>query len=351
MDVFEFPPPVSLPKREQGIYQLLLEIVRLCKEERRPHSENSLAKYLREAVAIFDSKIARKSLDVTKPRLQTEKLIHKAQRRVGVPQTRFRFRKPHRDSGKMNLVPMEFFEQIISKNLPAPGSSNNALAKLLVIISLYTGRRSSDFADVKIRNFSVTDQFFELTIPTTKSKAVKKIRLPLHRLIVPSLREYSRQTIQLLTENFSPDQSIHEIFTGKTLKSGVGRPDSSKIREFEAASIGHEIQRTHAFRHAFATWAPVAAMLAWNSDICCHPDIFPWVGGSEFFCPEMLAEWRKMTAFPAADPFPVIAQILGHTSPRELQSTYCVSWPVQLRIAAIRAKAELKSANYCPHYS
>jgi len=340
---YVFPTLDGISNEEREDYQIILEIVKIRNETGTPRSPASLSKYLHDAIDLLTAQHNHQKLSPTKSRRQAERLITTARQRLKLsPGHRATHLGAPPSKLKLNLVPVRFLEQTVLESLPDPTDLRRSLGRLLVIIALFTGRRASDYADATVGHFRASFGFLDLNIPSTKSASVKGLNLPLHQLIPPDLHGFLHSVTNALVRSYQPETTLYEILTGKPLKVGCGKEAAREISAAEAESLDNTITRTHTFRYAFATWAPIAAILAWNQDLLSDPRIHPWVNDSHFFSLAMLAEWRDLTGSRTADPFVVVSQLLGHTSTSELQRTYCVSWLVQLQIAVVRAAKELK---------
>jgi len=341
---YVFPHLEGLSSEEAQAYHVIKEMVAIKNETGVPRSHDALSKYLHDAIDLLEAEQTGSSLRPTKPRIHVQRLIQSARKRLGQPSGCGAIKAGHvTRKVQLNLVPLRFLESLVLRNLPDPLDLPLALGRLLVIIALSTGRRASDFADTTVGHFSLFSNLLDLTILQTKTASVTRIQLPLHRLIPPSLRPYAAQVINALATAYATETTLYEVLTGKKRRIGSGKSKAAHcISSAESESLDDEITRTHTFRYAFGTWAPVAAILAWQPDLCSHPRIQPWVEGSAFFGPEMLAEWRHLTGSATADPFITVSRILGHTSSGELLHSYCTSWVIQLQIAAINAAKALE---------
>lgn len=337
---YEFPVLEGLSSDEAEAYSIIQEIVKIQKETKTPKQMTSLSKYLHDAFHILLAEKRKCKLKQNQANRHAQRLIIKARNRLNLVSDCEVIRETDvANKIHLNLVPQRFLEQILANNLPELSDIKLAFSRALAVIFYSTGRRSSDFADVTVGHFSQVLEMRDLTIPNTKSALVKNLHLPLHRLLIPSLRPYVMSVIRTVSEEYSSDTTCSEILSGVKRRIHTDKDQASMIiRAGVVRSLDHKwITRSHTFRYAFGTWAPVAAILAWHQELCSHPLINPWVRDSDFFSPEMLNQWRDLTGSPAADPLKVVSRILGHSNPRELQGTYCVSWTIQLQLAAIIA--------------
>jgi len=340
---FEFPDLEGLSADESETYVIIREIVRTRQKTRLPRRDSSFANYLHQAVDLIEAEQKGFKLGSTPPRRQAHRLINEARERLKLPTPSTSvISAPVEVKIRLNLVPIRFIEDLVYTDLPAATETREALARLLVIISLATGRRASDFSGLTLAHFSAVLHFTDLTIPHTKVATVTSLPLPLHRLIPQPIRPYVARVIEQLALRYEKGTTIYEILSGGSGRATDGKDKiTAKISAAEAESLDNEVSRSHTHRYAFGAWAPVAATLAWTPELRDDPRIRPWVEGSHFFCPHMLEEWRKLTGSAASDPFDAVSRILGHTSTSELQRVYCVSWTILLEIAVIKAAAAL----------
>lgn len=334
----------GLSAEESEAYRIVREMDLMRMETRVPRSNDSFAIYLQEALNLIEAGQKGSKLEATQPRREAYRLIVRARMRLQLPvESAFTITKSTAVKLRLNLLPVRFIEDMVYTNLPDATQSQDALSRVLVIIALSTGRRASDFAGLTMAHFSAILHLTDLTIPDTKTFTVTDLKLPLHRLIPPSLQPYLARVIEQLVLRYDPKTTIYEILTGGKGQATDGKNKMTAIiSAAEAESLDNQITRTHTFRYVFGAWAPVVATLAWTPELCDDPRIRPWVEGSHFFCSEMMEVWRKLTVSATADPFVPVSQILGQTSTAELQRVYCVSWTLLLEIAVIRAAAVLK---------
>jgi len=335
-------PPEDLSPNEASAYQILREIVRLQENTgKKPISPTSLAKYLLNALDILESKEKRGKLaKATAPSKEALRRIKAACTSLKYERVDgyYTLAKAVERKLKLNLVPIRFLEETVFSKRPLVKDIAKSTSHVILLIDLFTGRRVSDFADVKFSDFSQHLGLLDLTISATKVRSMRGIKLPQHRLLPPPAFEYVKEwaTEVLKQHSGNPQITLYELITGQSRTVGTPKDVASEALDRALVkSLNGDLTRLHVLRYSFGTWAPIAATLCWHPDLMIHPRIAPWVKDSLFFSDPQMVQWRDLSSSPTGDPFDVISRILGHTSTGELQRDYCISWTILADISAI----------------
>ena len=330
--------PKDLGLGEGDVYRIIRHIFE--ENNRDQVSPVSLCSYLRCALKILEADSSHRAISDTPPFRQAHRLIAKAVETLDIPIVEPpRWKKvPRENEQPLNLPTPRLLEQMIFRTRVPVTDIRAATASVGLHISLFTGRRSSDWADVRLGGFAGFLGVDELTIPTTKVKRVRNIRLPLLRLLPTDSLAYVREWHAHLIVRLSENTTLFELVTGEKRRVGSLK---NNVRDRWVSSIqsatGLELTRLHQFRHAFATWALVAILLARHPHLAKMKPVAALIEGATFFSAAQLANWRELSR-ELEDPLNIVCRVLGHTSPHELIHSYAVAWPL---LAQMRAELYL----------
>jgi hypothetical protein len=226
--------------------------------------------------------------------------------------------------------------------MPNPANLGPATCRILLLEEHFTGRRTSDFGDVTLGEFSTIADSTDLTIRRTKVRSIRDLHLPQHRLLPKRAYDYILKWLLFARQKYSETTTLCEVITGEPWIIGAPLEDVRKrLEPHLIPHLGGKLSRLHVLRYAFGTWAPVAALLACHPDLLRHPEIRVWTGGSYFFRAKQLAAWRDLMGSPLASILTAPEHILGHTSVRELREDYCISWHLLMLIHALIRERDL----------
>jgi hypothetical protein len=341
--------PRNVDADDRQACAVIEEVVRHQRQTGKPHSLVSLSRYLRDLPRLLRAERAGGSFKAGGPMRQLYRLVKAARARLGmhcVPRSSKLFSGVPPRRLELNLVPFARLEHdLLGTEAPPLDDLPAATSYVVLAIDVWTGRRSSDFALVRVRDLLEEEAAVDLTLPATKTRSAKNVRLPLHRLLPERILTYVRQWRVNIVTAFRGDATLYEIITGYPPPHGL---DKDAVRSGLIAAFkrifGIDHTRYHQARYAFASWAPVAIALSREPELLNEPFLAPWLEGSEFFSEQQLANWRSLVGSISGDSFALIASILSHVSAHELETDYCIAWPMLARInAAFAARAQEKA--------
>lgn len=317
--------------------KIVVEIVRIARETGTPREYGSLARYLRAVLQVLLAQHKnRRPQRISAPLKEAHRLVLKARMRLGLPicnDTANHFRGPRSSPVlKLNLVPFRALESKIIGELGAGEDIATTTAKVLQIVATYTGRRLSDFGLTALGNLHYEAGTTDFTLPRTKAKHVRNIHLPLHRLLPKRALDFYLEWLRNITtlvesSILSADTTLYELVTGTHPPHAKEMVRNGLLRAF-GKLWPDGVTRYHQCRYAFASFAPLAILIAWHPGITTHPLIQPWIAGSEFFGTQQRDNWQALLGTRTTNPFAIIRTVLGHANEHELEVDYCVSWPL-----------------------
>jgi len=327
--------------------QIVRAIAKNAKATGRPSGMGSLARYLRDVLAVLKlERRGRRAQRLTPTLKEAHRLVRQAREQLDLPSTNSDgslFRGPSAPRVlKLNLVPFRVLESLVTGACPCIEESAASTAHVMQLVDLYTGRRLSDFALTTLGDLDDEPAAADFALPRTKSKRARNIRLPVHRLLPATARAYFSRWFQEMRRriakgDFTERTTLFEVVTGNPPPVVKDCVRDRLIQAFRTA--GEErLTRYHQFRYAFASSAPVAIELARQPWLASHPLIAPWIVGSDFFSEAQLTNWAALLGSRTASAFGVLRTILGHTAETELEMDYCVSWPLLVLISALRVE-------------
>jgi len=330
-------PDQSMSLADQEACNIVVEIARMSKEAGEPRENGSLARYLRAVPEVLISQHKkRRPKRISAPLKEAHRLVQQARMNLGLPichdeENRFRGH-PEPPILQLNLVPFQALETKIIGELTVEENIAVFTVKVLQIVATYTGRRLSDFALTTLGHLHYEAGAADFTLPRTKAKHARNIHLPLHRLLPQHALNYVIEWLRKMTglvENngISTGTTLYELVTGTRPPHAKEMVRNGLLRAFDKL-LPDGVTRYHQCRYAFASFAPLAILIAYHPSIATHHLITPWITGSEFFGAKQLDNWRALLGTRTTNPFAVIRTTLGHANENELEADYCVSWPL-----------------------
>ncbi len=319
---FDFAPaPDSLPPEERQAYERFQYIAK-----HTAVSASSLGVYLSSALRILDAE-GKKIVPRTPLLAQAFRLLKRASKALGLPCPKVKWKKVFaHEMPPVDLpLPSELEGMILSTRCPV-SDLVRATARVILIIGLFTGRRSSDWAEVTLGEFSGLLLINDLCIPSTKSRVAKDIPLPLSRLIPSTLLEFVREWHAAASSKYPESATVFEILTGIPRRKGGSKSDvrDDFVLKIEEVT-GFKLSRLHLLRHAFTSWAVIACLLARHPSLAALPSVARLTQGALFFSENQLENWRWLVPS-LANPLISIGLCLGHATPTITVERYLTTW-------------------------
>jgi integrase len=345
--IFEFPSVYPRSMADSNGIKIIREMFNERKRTGRPRSHSSFRRYLRGSILILSQPAGEVITQV--PEKQAWRWVKRAAQtlNIALPVRRTAGRKK---SSYQAIQRMSQCEELAMRDMENDRTLEHYVARVILLTMVFSGCRISSFALMRLSDFTellTNDSSHpppqcELTIEYTKVKAVRKVRLPLHRLLPPAALLAIHRMINALSRTAGQPDSVFEFLTGKQWNHGTDLENARKPIWNALLRIFPWIpSHTHMFRHSFASWAPIAALLAYAPHARKHPLLVELLKDSWLLSEEQSKNWQFLLGRKGADILGCVSTLTGHTSPAELEKGYCCTWELQTLIRFLTLQSDL----------